>query len=401
MRVLVIDYDFNIVNSASGQIARVFWNQNNELFHPLVLCAEGDDKNDNKCPVVKVKDQSIIRHCLGLFREMGIPDFCHIPDQRRYSWMPFALRKIRQILKREHFDVIHSISCPESSHLLALQLHKEFGIPWVAQFNDPWIENESKAFRFDRFHIIDKRMERQVAENADLIIHSNRVIVNSWAKRYDNSVMKKIRIFPFSFNIPNLPELPGNYENSLPQGTLNIYHIGHLYGARSAKTFFEGLCKLRNEMPNDFSKIRVNFIGSVSENDKRLVSEYNLSGNVHFLGVMPPDKLNAYYLKADIFLVIDMEVPESPSFPSKLLLSHYYRRPIFCITTKDSIIEDDMKASGHSFCYYGEPDKVASFLKQAVSDYSTLLDFDHEHWKDYTVENVTKLYQKELNELFI
>ena len=46
-------------------------------------------------------------------------------------------------------------------------------------------------------------------------------------------------------------------------------------------------------------------------------------------------------------------------------------------------------------------DEYLDYLKRAISDYPSLLIFDHNHWRDYTVENVTRLYLNELKNLSI
>ena len=400
-KVLLVDYDFKITNSASGQIARVFWNANSKLFDTSVICAKGDVESDNNCTIIEVADKASIRHFFGLLREFGLPDLCHMPDQKRFSWQPFVMRKAKKVIMKEQFDIIHSISCPETAHLIAYKLKCLTGLPWIAQFNDPWVENEIKKFRFSSFRKRDLKLERLVAENADIIIHSNKVIVNSWKERYGENIINKIKIFPLSFNIPNLPLVKHNESPDSTKYKISIYHIGHLYGARSARTLFMGLASLFESNPEYISRIEVSFIGSLSEEDKKLAEKLCLNNNINYLGVMPPDKLLDFYNNADVFLVIDMEVPESPSFPSKLLLYHYFRKPILSITTEKSIIEDDMIVSGHHYYYYGDVEGVAGYLKRAIEDYPSLLKFDHNHWKEYTVENVTNLYLKELNNLLL
>ena len=395
-KALLIDYDYQIVHSASGQIARVFWEQPHEfLSRPIVVCSKQLSGLVSENQLIKVKDRGWIRHVLGLCREIGLPDVCHIPDQRRFSWEPFVVNAVKKGGYR--FDYIHSISCPESSHLTALKIKQLTGKPWVAQFNDPWIGNEAKRFTTKSFPKIDARQERAVAENADLIIHSNRIMTEDWLDRYGALVRDKMVIFPFSFNIAQLPNV---VEHKGRGERLKISHIGHMYGARSASPILKALYYLKNYTPDVYHQIELSFIGSLPDDDKAYIEENGLSDCVRFLGKMPPESLTKFYLESDVFLVIDMNVPRSPSYPSKLLMYHYYRRPILSIAPSDSIIEDDMLKSGHHCFTYDDVTGIANYLNRAVEDYSSLESFDHNYWHQFTVENVANLYHQELKKLF-
>ena len=53
------------------------------------------------------------------------------------AWAALALRKGRELLSKNRYDVIMSRALPEYAHLPALILARESGIPWIANWNDP------------------------------------------------------------------------------------------------------------------------------------------------------------------------------------------------------------------------------------------------------------------------
>ena len=57
------------------------------------------------------------------------------------GWYRHALKKGLEILSKEKFDVIFSSYGPSMSHLIASKLHKQTGVPWVAEFRDLWSLN--------------------------------------------------------------------------------------------------------------------------------------------------------------------------------------------------------------------------------------------------------------------
>jgi glycosyltransferase involved in cell wall biosynthesis len=60
-----------------------------------------------------------------------------IPDARRF-WISPSVRFLKNWLKSNAVDVIVSTGPPHSMHLIARALHKSTGVPWLADFRDPW-----------------------------------------------------------------------------------------------------------------------------------------------------------------------------------------------------------------------------------------------------------------------
>jgi len=66
------------------------------------------------------------------------------PDSK-VGWVNPAVRSGKKLCERNNYDVIVSTSPPMSSHLVALELSKQYGIPWVADFRDYWTIHKVEA----------------------------------------------------------------------------------------------------------------------------------------------------------------------------------------------------------------------------------------------------------------
>ena len=62
-----------------------------------------------------------------------------IPDARCW-WVRPSVRYLKEYLREHPVDAIISTGPPHSMHLIAMKLKKELGIPWIADFRDPWTE---------------------------------------------------------------------------------------------------------------------------------------------------------------------------------------------------------------------------------------------------------------------
>ena len=94
-----------------------------------------------------------------------------IPDAR-IGWVPFALKAARKIVAKEHITTIITTGPPHSSHLIGLQLQKEFKANWFADFRDPWSDvfYNKDLYRRSRAVSKDLKLELQVLQAAQGII---------------------------------------------------------------------------------------------------------------------------------------------------------------------------------------------------------------------------------------
>ena len=96
-----------------------------------------------------------------------------IPDTR-YPWRFGTVRKAVKIIRSEKIDLIFSSSPPQTNHIIARKAARRTGIPWVADFRDPWTDVfwviDSKSKRWKCIHRIDQRIERKTISAMDEVI---------------------------------------------------------------------------------------------------------------------------------------------------------------------------------------------------------------------------------------
>ena len=94
-----------------------------------------------------------------------------VPDPRR-GWNKYALGKAIELIREFNIDTVVTTSPPHSTQLIGLKLKQEFNTRWIADLRDPWTDiyyyNQFKHTALARK--IDQKYEREVVENADLLI---------------------------------------------------------------------------------------------------------------------------------------------------------------------------------------------------------------------------------------
>ncbi len=66
-----------------------------------------------------------------------IQNILYFPDDSA-GWIPFALERALELHLQERFDVVYSTHPPRAGHVVGMVLRALCGVPWVAEFRDPW-----------------------------------------------------------------------------------------------------------------------------------------------------------------------------------------------------------------------------------------------------------------------
>jgi len=256
------------------------------------------------------------------------------------EWLPFAVHKGKKILKKEAIEVIISRSTPFASHLVALKVKSTSGLPWVADFSDPWTQNpyqESNAM----WRILDEYLERKVAFAADRIIFTNRFARELFLNKYKTMKEEKVIVIPNQYDPENFAEK----EKVTRSEAFTIVHTGNLYGIRSPEPILKALRELKDQEGID-EKIKVKLIGVVKDRFRRLISKYGLEDIVEIINMIPHKDVLHHLHTADVLLLIDAPTDgPSPFLPMKLLEYIRVGRPILAITPFDGASADVVRST--------------------------------------------------------
>ena len=94
-----------------------------------------------------------------------------VPDPRK-SWVKPSIKYLQKYMKEHPVDVIVTTGPPHSMHLIGLGLHAKTGIPWVADFRDPW----TKMFYFKHLGLGRRALRKHMALEKAVLDNANSVI---------------------------------------------------------------------------------------------------------------------------------------------------------------------------------------------------------------------------------
>jgi len=265
-----------------------------------------------------------------------ITDVMTIPD-KDVNWLPYALTAAFKLNQREHFEVIYSTAPPFTGHLIAYLVKKFTGLPWVADFRDPWARAPWKA------ELMNGTLRGRAAEKLETkFVHAaERVILNTeWAARdfaghYGATVAQKFAVIPNGFDPEDFVNLPvaAKKENKLV-----ITHTGSLYRKRDPGHFFEALGKLLANGEINADEIELRFVGGIAP---ELYQSFQYAEELQrVIKIIPPvahREALSYQAESDVLLIL--QPGTSVSIPGKIFEYIAMRKKILALTPAGATAE--------------------------------------------------------------
>ena len=308
-------------------------------FQTLLVCANpdavkdrsestGSEDRDNvniQCLRIPFEPSASHKTLARLSARFSLPIVHKTPDSYN-SWRTPVLQALNNI-KGDQFKYLVTFGAPMSDHLIGLALKKQLGLPWIAHFSDPWVENPFTSA--DRLTArVNAFLERKVLQEADRLIFTSNETIDLVFHKYPASWRTKTRVVPHAFD-PNLfPEI------KIPSSErITIRYLGDFYGPRTPAPLLKALDQMLKSDPEFLRGVKFEFIGNLSASglNKNEMDSFSrdlieVRSPVSYLESL------ALMVEADGLLVIDAPSKRSVFLPSKLIEYIGAQRPIFGMT---------------------------------------------------------------------
>lgn len=116
-----------------------------------------------------------------------------VPD-RFVSWLPFGIARGLRVIRAAGIRTLYSTSPQPTAHLIAAALKAVTGLPWVADFRDPWIEDGLYPTPGSLRYRIESRLERAVVRSADCVTVTTPYLRGDFLARYPDLSPEKVRV---------------------------------------------------------------------------------------------------------------------------------------------------------------------------------------------------------------
>jgi glycosyltransferase involved in cell wall biosynthesis len=243
------------------------------------------------------------------------------PDNQ-VGWLPFALVAAIRAHRSEPFDAVYSTAAPVTAHLVAGIVKRLTGVPWVAEFRDPWLGNPvTEALAGPRPWVhrrLQARLERWIVRSADRVVFVSPSTTHLYRRRYpDAAAMLTIT------NGHDPSETIGRSGGSVGPPRYRIVWTGTLDRPAELLMFLEAVKAVVARRPALVDRLEVVFYGYVSDACRSIADRFAgdgpLASVLRFAGFVPRQVALEALADADAALVMLGAGPGMGQFvPGKL-----------------------------------------------------------------------------------
>ena len=302
-------------------------------------------------------------------RSAAVNDWLALPDAY-LGWVLPAVHCGGRLVGGEHFDALLSSSPRPSVHLIAAELSRRHGLPWLADYRDPWTTNQFRHYPTAWHEAGDARLERHALRRATALTAVNQPMLDVLVSRHPQ-LAGCAHVLPNGFD-------PDEAAADVTLGPgFWLVHTGRLYGREQQTSAF---LRAFATLPED---VHVLFVGAAGGRLGAVAAALGVSERVR----IEPYALHAlalgYQRAADALLLVNGRRPESMS--SKVYEYLASRRPVFAISPAGSAARSLFAEVGGAQCVLPDDDMaapLAAFVASvragmiAVADEASLARFD-------------------------
>ena len=205
-----------------------------------------------------------------------------LPDGYR-GWADAARRAGGARIGAGGIDALWTTSSPESAHVAGLSLKRKYGVPWVADFRDPWVGRVTYRPP-TRWHDAKNRaMERRVVREADRVTLVSEAMVELYRERYRDIDPSRFIFLPNGFDSDDWRRAAraAQEEDRIARGSLEprrfvLLHAGQLAHRPTVRTLLGAAHRVLERDPAARDELRIRFVGGNEELSLRERERYGL-----------------------------------------------------------------------------------------------------------------------------
>ena len=219
-----------------------------------------------------------------------------IPDPRVF-WVKPSVNFLLDIIEKNNIKAIITTGPPHSLHLIGRNVKRKSGLPWIADFRDPWSTWEFldtlpmlKSVR-SRHH----KLERSVLKEANAVV----TISPTFKQELEQIGKRKVHLITNGFDASDLPDF---LRTPPDRDIFQVVYTGIIDAIRNPIPFMDAF---KTAFAANGKKVKLTFVGRVSEQVQQYVQEDPwLRSHVDFPGYFSHKEVFSYYQQASLLLLI-------------------------------------------------------------------------------------------------
>ena len=285
----------------------------------------GKKKEDRIHNVFLEEEKPGFGHKLGIWLRGNI----FIPDARKF-WIRPAVKFLTKYLKKNPVDALFTNGPPQSTHMIAYGVKRNLGIPWHADFQDPWTQVD--YFPQLMLNPISKKihqlMEQRVFRWADKVT----ICSDTWKRDLESIGARDASVIVWGYDEDDFKDI--NVPLS-PKFTLS--HYGSLGPDRNARTLWKALSIISDEIPGFNEDLEIELAGFIGHAIIDEIESLGLKRNLILFDHLSRRETLERMCRSQALLLILNDMPNvNGRLPGKLFEYLAARRPMIVIGPPES-----------------------------------------------------------------
>ena len=255
------------------------------------------------------------------------------PDPR-CLWIGPSVRFLKKYLSEHPVDLIVSTGPPQSMHMIGLRLSRETGLPWIADFRDPW----TKIFYFKHLSMTPatekwhKKMEKMVLDEASAVVAVSPLVQQEFQAMTDTPV----ELITNGFDECDFPAEPCTDAYGGTSKEFTVTHTG-LFAADGNPTVLWDVLAEKCQADEAFRKLlRIKLIGKTDDQIFKALKDRGLEESLINMGYQTHSVAVDQQRQASVLILPLRKEPEYRAvLPGKLFEYLASQRPILGIGQPD------------------------------------------------------------------
>jgi glycosyltransferase involved in cell wall biosynthesis len=281
----------------------------------------------------------------------------NIPDLRR-AWIKTAVPAGRQLIAEWRPDIIFASAPPFTSLIVSSRLSRAFGIPWIADFRDLWVDGPYYSEPRWRRRV-DAVLEHGMVRSAAALVTVSPI----WAEQLRQRHGKAVEVILNGYAEEDFPEhvpQPGQ------RARLTIRYTGSIYrGFRDPSALFAAIGLLPDGLR---TRVMVEFFGDAGDDVLELARQHRVDDRVTVRPPVPYSRSLELQMTADILLLLQWsDKRDEGNLPGKIFEYLYARRPILFIGYEHGTAARLIRERGAGFVS-NVPERICDQLALWIED---------------------------------